>query len=137
MIILSPQELRRLTDTALAESKKRVRQEQAAATEKAELENRINQLEAEKIILQIPERSAFEANQGRSHAVVMGLESDRDYPQNFIGESESWQTLLPLQLIGPELLVYQNCVDAGLNPTLEYWHDGLGIKSGFNIVIHW
>ena len=41
------------------------------------------------------------------------------------------------QLKGVGAIVWNACQGAKLNPTLEYWHDGAGIESGFNLVVNW
>src|SRR5262249_50307040 len=39
-------------------------------------------------------------------------------------------------LVGIARLVWQSCIDARLNPKLQYWGDAKN-NQGFNIVIHW
>jgi hypothetical protein len=49
----------------------------------------------------------------------------------------SYKNSKPTNLSGVGRLVWEYCVGAKLNPTLEYWHDGVGINGGYNLVIHW
>ena len=40
-------------------------------------------------------------------------------------------------LSGAAALIWNYCVDNDLNPTCEFWHDGVGIRDGFYIRVHW
>lgn len=82
-------------------------------------------LKAEGIVAQIPSKCAKEAEQGRKHAIVMGLK-----------HSDYWDACVE-SLNGAAAHVWNACQEANMNPTLEYWHDGGGMKSGFNIVVRW
>jgi len=102
-------------------------------TKKADLEKLAMELKVKHIIEQIPLRVKTEAMAGRNHAIVMSVgHGDYERPDD---END-------LFLCKPEWLkrvckmVYQACVDAGLNPSLEYWMKEY-TYSGFNIVVHW
>lgn len=129
--MIDPKHLRQLTDQAIAKGQK-ARQDKLAriAAEEAR-KQRQAELLAEQVIDQIPHKCEKEAEQERSHAVVMGMKWDRDYPFN------SGKQPKPQDLIGAGKIVYEYCAKAGLNPTIEYWHDGMGMESGHNIVVHW
>jgi len=128
-------ELYQLTWQAIEEGR---RDAERIAHEKAEAEERERQAEqvlANSIIAQIPERARAAARAKQSYAIVMGLRSGTDYREplgnrNHATLSEHWLT-------GAARLVWDACVNSKLKPELQYWHDGFGVNSGFNIVIHW
>jgi hypothetical protein len=72
-----------------------------------------------------------EAKEGRDHAIVMGLKWGRDH-DGYTGNELRYN-----QLKGPAAIVWNELVKAGLQPALEYWHDGMGMDGGFNIIIKW
>ncbi len=131
---ITPQELTLMTKKAL---KKAERAKAAAAEQqRAEAENQrqIEETKAQGIIQQIPHRAKTEAGQGRSHATIMSVHN-KDYQRPPLDNQHD--RCKPEWLIGSCKIVYDYCKKAGLEPTIEYWHDGVGINSGFNIVIHW
>ena len=127
------QNLQDTTQVAIEEAEERRQKKLATIKAKTERAARAAELKAEGIIAQIPDRCAKEAEQGRNHAVVMGLDWDKDYEH----QSGNFNSLTHDRLKGSGAHVWNACQEANMNPTLEYWHDGCGIKSGFNIVVHW
>lgn len=124
--MFSIQELTEITEKAIKEGEARAR---AIAAEKAEKETARRKLvlaKAESVIEQIPSRAKREATAGRNHAIIMALKND-DWKE------PSYNNSKPTNLIGVGRLVWEYCVEAKLNPTLEYWH----VKGGYNLVIHW
>ena len=102
------------------------------AKEKEARNRLLQELKAERILSQLSSRCEAESTAGRNFAIVMSVShSDCRPPNNLYG------TCKPEWLQGVPKLVYNACVEANLNPTIEYWHDGIGIESGFNIVVHW
>lgn len=146
--MIDVQALRATTNEAIraAEAARvaRLAAEERAQREKSEWVRRETDLKVERILGQVPGRCAIEANAGRSHAIVMSLETrygrnsqvgiyDYERPTNsgYNGEfNTAW-------LCGPGKIVYDNLVAAGLRVTVEYWHDGVGVESGYNLVVHW
>ena len=126
--------LRQLTLEArlrAAEERKRLRKEQE---DKEAQRKRADELKARQVILQIPGRAETEARQGRNHAIVVSIGyDDFDRPHDY----HNWNKCESEWLKGSANTVFQACLGAGLKPTLEFWHDGVGENSGFNIVIHW
>lgn len=86
-------------------------------------------LKARHVIEQIPSRAEREARAGRDHAIVYSIPFEECY--------KSRQPVSKDTLTGAAPLIWTHCHEAGLKPTMESWHDGIGIKSGYNIVIHW
>jgi hypothetical protein len=129
------EELRRMTQRAIAEGRRQREAELRLQREKEDRERREQQLKAQGIIEQIPDRARAEAKNGRDYAVIMGLRNGTDYgiPSN----RDRWDALRPEWLKGAAAIVWEHCVYATLAPTLDYWHDGQGMDFGFNIVIHW
>lgn len=107
------------------------------AREQEERERRLNELKADIIIAQIAGRADAEALAGRNHAIVMSLDS-YDYDRPHSGpDCNDWNRCHPQWLKDVAKSVYEYCTEQGLNPSIEFWHDGVGVNSGFNIVIHW
>lgn len=79
------------------------------------------------VIAQIPRKCHQAAGFERTHAVVMSLVSDKDYD----GFDQ------PKVLKGAGKIVWDACLKSQLHPTIEFWHDGVGVSSGYNIVVHW
>lgn len=128
--MFSIQELTAITEKAIKEGEAKAK---AIADEKIAKEHAKQKLvlaKAEHVIEQIPSRAKREATAGRNHAIVMALKSD-DWKE------ASYTNSKPTNLIGVGKLVWEYCVGAKLNPTLEYWHDGVGVNGGYNLVIHW
>ena len=120
---INPVDLRKLTEAAVARGQQEHEDELARIAEQQELE-------AEGVIMQIPSKCEKEARSQRSHAIVMGLKYKKHY-------NTTKTELKPTELKGAAAIVWQYCVDAELQPTLEYWWSGDGMVSGFNIVVRW
>jgi hypothetical protein len=124
---------RRAIEAGQAEAKRLAEQ----VAEKERLKKAQDELKAKRIIMQIPGRAEKEAALGRSHAIVMAVKyEDYDRPRD-TPAGKDWRVCQGDWLKGACKLVWEYCVEAELNPTLEDWHDGCGINSGHNIVIHW
>ncbi len=104
----------------------------------------VTDLKVERILSQVPERCGVEARAGRSHAIVMSLTHrfgrhaekglyDYETPDNFVGTN----SFNPAWLVGVGRIVYDQLKAAGLQVGVEFWHDGVGVESGYNIVVHW
>ena len=129
--MIDVQKLKQLTQTAVQKEQDRqatlLAKEQAAA----ERERKTHQLMAETVIAQIEDKCEREANNQRSHAIIMGLKYNRDY-------DSGWPSIPTANdLKGPGKIVYDFCEKEGLMPMIEDWHDGVGINSGYNIVVQW
>lgn len=91
---------------------------------------------AEMILSQVQSRCMAEAQHGRCHAIIMSVgQTDYERPQGPIKDIQ-WDHCDPRWLKGAAKLVYEALATAYLNPTIDYWHDGVGVNSGFNIVAH-
>lgn len=123
--------LRQLTDAAIQRGKDEAARKLAHITAENERKARQDKLFAANVLAQVPDKCEKEAERERSHAVVMGLKWGRDH------DGYNGNTMTYTQLKGPGAIVWNNLQEQGLNPTLEYWHDGVGIEGGFNIVVHW
>lgn len=127
-------ELRHVTHLAIEEGKRKREKELAKQAEKIARYQEEQQLKAKHIIEQIPGRCMMEASAGRNHAVVMSLKYYNDYEQP---PGSAGCSCRPEWFKLASGLVWDFCSKSGLNPTLESWHDGVGIESGYNIVVHW
>lgn len=130
---IDPAKLRQMTNQAIADAEQRRQQKLAEKKAQQEREHRENLLKAESIIHSIPEQCAKAAENGEFGAIVMKLKHMEDY----VIDSQNWGKLNPSQLKGVGALVYKACQDAKLNTSLTYWHDGEGMHSGFDLIIHW
>lgn len=129
---INAKELRQKTDQAIIQGEKQRLQKLAAIEAKEKQKQLEDSIKADSIIEQIPSRCAKEAESGRDYAIVMSLKWMDDYKQ-----PESNGNLKPEELFGAGKLVWNACVEAELNPTIEYWWSGDGMESGYNIVVHW
>lgn len=135
-------QLRQLTEQAIQRGK--WKEEKRLADIKAEDERkaRSDQLFAATVLAEFPDKCEKEAGRGRSHAIIMGLKYNRDYVYDgnfsgFYARANSGNSLSYDRLTGPGAIVWNYLQAAGLKPTIEYWHDGIGMDSGFNIVARW
>lgn len=130
-------DVRRLQQlTRKAQERQRAEREEQMAQERheAELKRLQEEQKAQMVISQIAHRAETEAIAGHNHAVLMSVGfADYDRPR----QNRTWNYCNPIWLKGACRLVFEHCEKIRLEPTLEYWHDGVGVKSGFNIVIHW
>jgi hypothetical protein len=124
------QELTEITQKAIEEGERKAKAIAAEKLAKESAKRKLVLAKAEHVIEQIPSRAKREATAGRNHAIVMALNND-DWKE------ASYSNSKPTNLIGVGKLVWEYCVEAKLNPTLEHWHDGVGINGGYNLVIHW
>lgn len=125
-------QLRQLTEEAIQRGK--LKEEKRLADIKAEDERKAkrDQLFAATVLAEFPDKCEKEAGRGRSHAIIMGLKYNRDYVYD-----GNYNSLTYDRLTGPGAIVWNYLQEAGLKPTIEYWHDGMGMDSGFNIVARW
>lgn len=129
------QDLREITRLSRAAQEERARQHQLELADQARQRQQQEDLKTQHVIDQIEGRAKAEAHVGRDHAIVMSLDySDYARPRDFKG---GYNLCYPEWLKGVGARVFVYCTSAGLAPTLEFWHDGVGNKSGFNIVVHW
>ena len=132
--MINIQELQRLTQESIQRGKdEKKRKDEEEARKRIEIKE-AQLLAAKNILAQIPGRALIEAQSGRNFAIVMNV----GYRDIALSERYPNNVMKPEWIIGETgKLVYSGCVDLKLNPTLEYWHDGCGMESGYNIVIHW
>jgi hypothetical protein len=141
MKTITPEGLRQLTQEAIESGIRRREAEVRIATEKEKAKLLEEQLRARGIIAQIPGRAETEALAGRNHAIVMGLKYNEDFTydaeERGYDQKNCYRTLNPAKISSTARLVFDHCEAAGLKPSFEFWHDGAGVNSGWNIVIHW
>lgn len=122
---ISPDMLRQLTDEAIQRGKKLVADKLESERLAAEHQRVLDVAEAELVISQIPHKAEVEATVGRSHAIVMGLNYS-DVDGDVLNSNATTAQI-----------VWDWCKKAGLKPNIESWDDGVGVRGGHNIVIHW
>lgn len=127
----SSEELRQITVDAILRGQEEQRKKLIRIREENERKAKRDQLLAEQVLSQVPKKCRLEAAEGRTHAVVMGLEYSRDYERYPSGNLEH------TALRGPGALVWNALRNAGLDCAIEYWHDGVGVNSGYNIIVKW
>ncbi len=126
--------LKEMTAKAIYDGQEKARRLQEAAIKKEIRKKFDDELKASRIIDKIPIRAETEAAEGRNHCIVMSIKFE-DYSRPH--DANDWRVCDPKWLNGAAKLVWEYCVKAELNPTIEDWHDGMGMDSGHNIVIHW
>jgi hypothetical protein len=129
---MTPADLRKMTNEAIAKGNKKAAEEAARKQRAADRKLAMEKAKAMRVIDGIPDRAMREAEEGRDHAIVMSIKYE-DYDHS----SGSFVECRPDLLNGACRIVWDYCVNAKLNPTIESWHDGMGNHSGHNIVIHW
>ncbi|MBU0625719.1 DUF2058 domain-containing protein [Patescibacteria group bacterium] len=92
---------------------------------------------AKRIVAQIPPLIRQRATAGYNFAVVLQLKSTVDYTPRPTGALRRYDVCEISQLKGVAAIVFDQCDLAALRPTIEYWHDGCGRDSGFDIVVYW
>lgn len=134
VIMINIQELQKLTQEAILRGKEeKQRKDEEKARKKVALRD-IQVTAAKNILAQIPSRALIEAQAGRNFAIVMNV----GYRDSNLSQNHPDNVMKPEWIIGETAkLVYEGCIDLKMKPTLEYWHDGCGIESGYNIVVHW
>lgn len=128
--------LRKVAQAARTRSKevRRLRAEAEKREQKAR--DAANRAKAEMILSQVEARCLAEAQHGRNHAIIMSVgQTDYERPQGPIRDIQ-WDRCDPKWLKGAAKLVFEALLAGQLNPTIDYWHDGVGVNSGFNIVAH-
>lgn len=128
--MITPEELKQLTNKAIAEGKLRREQKLLAADAKTNAKANNDKRRADQICSKVPEICKKAAANEKNSAIIFQLRYS-DYSNGYSSKLEY------TQLTGAARIVWNQLVESGLNPTLEYWHDGVGIESGFNMVAHW
>lgn len=130
--------LRELTNEAIRkgeEEKRRIEAKKLAAEQK---KREADEIKAQRVIEDIPDRAEKEATAGRSFAIVYSLNDYSDYDRDGnLGWGSAQNKTLHQRLKGVGKLVWDYCEEAGLKPAIEDWHDGVGMNSGYNIIIRW
>ena len=126
-------ELRRMTKTAQERIQAEEERMQQEIAEKEAAQRKMEEAKAEAILSQVLSRCQKEAHAGRRHAIVMSVGWD-DWKRP---PHSTNATCRPEYLIGACRLVFDRLAKCNLNPALEDWHDGIGMQSGYNIVVCW
>lgn len=85
---------------------------------------------AENIMSEVAGKCEKAAGKGEYSCKIMELVRGRDY----LGFPSS---LAIHELQGVGKLVVETCHKNGLSCTVEYWHDGIGIESRFDLRVSW
>lgn len=115
--------LKKLTADAIQRGKEEAIAQEEARKKAAERRRLEDERKAQSIIDKIPERAEKAAGKGDSHLIVI-RKTDSNYGDNHT-------------LQGVDKIVYDYCLAAGLNPSVDYWHDGAGLEAGWSLTIHW
>lgn len=136
----TPDELRALTEAAIARGKEEARLraegERAAANARRAKEH----AEAQEAIALIPAKCEESANKGKTVAIIY-----EDRRMGYSGDFGTlhWKGLDPYRKEDTHSLspvgaaVYQSAKDAGLDVFPQYAHDGVGMSAWINICVRW
>lgn len=127
-----PDQLRVTTKKAVEEATLRREQKLVEIKKQEERQRQRDVLFAEHVLQQVASKCEKEAENGRSHAVIMSLDRNRDYSSGDYRNTLGYQYLK-----GPGAIVWNELQKAKLNPQIEFWHDGVGYDSGYNIIVKW
>ena len=128
---VDPKHLRKLTLEAIQRGKDKKKYDDKLARDAEERHLRAQERRAHTIIDGIPARAEKEAENEKSHAIIMAVKHE-DFIKPTYGNTESSSNLKDAAK-----MVWDYCVTADLKPTIEYWYSGDDLRSGYNIVIHW
>ena len=131
MIDINVIKLREITENAKNKIKLQEQADQAEILARQEYKNKVDRLKAEKVLSQVSNRCEKEAKLGRRHAIIMSVGYD-DY-----SHQPGYNGCKSEYLVGVCKIVYDELEESQLNPSLEDWHDGIGINGGYNIIVSW
>jgi hypothetical protein len=139
--MIDVQHLRAITSEAIrnaeVERVARLEAEDRAQREKSDRAQREAEAKADRILSQVPERCGLEAKAGRSFAIIMSLKSYEDYDIDHDHRCRRNDSFSFTWLKGAAKLVYERLVADGVPVKFDYWHDGVGVQSGFNLLVTW
>lgn len=119
-----PNDLRKITKNAIKKGIELKNKKLVALKEEEESKQREYEALAATILESVPQLCQDAAEKGKDQVVVMALIRGRDY--------ERCQ-----QLKGVGGIVWNSLQEAKLNPSIDYWYDGGGMDSGFNLSVQW
>ncbi len=122
--------LRNLTESANHENASKLAAKIIANTKKKQEIKEIQKVIAENYMSQVAEKCEKAAKEGDYSCKIMELVQGRDY-----SGFPSSLTIDKLQGVGK--LVVEMCHKNNLTCTAEYWHDGIGIVSRFDLRVSW
>jgi hypothetical protein len=129
------EELRKLSSEARTRQRQKKVQQEKLQEERDARALAMEKIKAQDVVSKIRQRCETQADAGLEYAIVMSL-GEQDYELNRPGVPNKLDPdALAENRAGK--MVYDVCREAGLAPTLEHWHDGIGMRGGFNIVVHW
>ncbi len=121
--------LRDLADKATQAAKERTEaKEEAKARRDWNLAAR-NELAAKHVLERLEMRAQRHAQKGLRSCKVM--------PLRYLKHYKNLTTVRPADLIGVAKLVWDELDKQKLKVRLNDWHDGVGIKSGWDMVLEW
>lgn len=116
---------------------KKEKEKQNEAKEREQKKRELNRLEEEKllaksIIKRATEAALKAAKRGETSSFVMNINSC-----HYQDSIYSVHQLVPSKLKGTALIVWNELNKAGFNCIIESWYDGIGMNSGYKILISW
>lgn len=123
-----PKELSRQSDLAIEQAKMVQESRLKAQAKKQKIQDEQDIARAIAILSDVPSKCYRESQRGKKSVIIMELLADRDY-------ALSKSPLQGLTRVGK--LVRDQLSVANLMPTIDYEHDGMGMKSWYNLTAHW
>jgi hypothetical protein len=133
---MQPHELKQIARRARAKANEVERNQRDVEREKQLQEEREQEERATRILNAMPAKCKAAAEKGRNFAVIMDLASGQDINLSDIREASDDDQLRDI-LGGAANLVYSVCRAKGFDVSTHYWHDGVGIKSKWQLMVHW
>lgn len=78
-----------------------------------------------------------QARQGLRYATVYDISFDEVDQPDPLPEGADYSLCEPHMLRGVAKLIYEHCRENGLSPSIQFWHDGVGVNGGWKLNIHW
>lgn len=127
---MKPSELRKLTNRVQKElTAAGLQKEQMESKKITDAINHAHQRAAQ-VMMQVDGKAQVAASKGEDKAMVMDL-TDED------ADNVTQVQLSTAQLKGAAYIVFKSLSGLGFKPTVNYWHDGMGMDGGYQIWIHW
>lgn len=118
--------LQQLTTDAIQRGKDAAKAKEDARIKAEETQRKHNEQVARKILDAIAEKAETAASEGLNSLVVIRRVNFKD---GRIGDLAN--------IDGVTVLVYDACAQMGLNPKIEFFHDGQGYDGWWSLVIYW
>jgi hypothetical protein len=132
----SPNKLTQLTRNAKERIEKDRQEREKAEREKQLAEERAQEARADRILAGMTSKCLEAALQGKNSAAIMDLKLDVDFTYSNISTTDE-KALLKTYLGGAANLVFESCIAQGFKVKTRHWHDGVGTKDGWKLVVSW